>query len=245
MKTFEIKRHVEYYEADTTGKLTLPMILNWAVLASKKQSDALKVGQASYMGRGLGWVILQYEVEIERRPKINEEIIIRTFAAKYNPFFVNRRFAFFDTQGQEIVRVNSIWTMIDIENRRMARLPQDIVDKYEPERVKQIPRIAKPTQITSDDSLEENTYHVRYLDIDANKHVNNSKYFEWMQDVVSPEYLTTHEVTYVNLKFENEIRLGHMIQSQVVLKDNLSRHRIMMGDTVSAEAEFKWRDTTN
>ena len=245
MKTFEIKRHVEYYEADTTGKLTLPMILNWAVLASKKQSDALDVGQATYMGRGLGWVILQYEVEITRRPNINEEITIRTFAAKYNPFFVNRRFAFFDTQGHEIIRVNSIWTMIDIENRRMARLPQDIVDKYQPERVKQVPRIAKPMQITSDDVVEENTYHVRYLDIDANKHVNNSKYFEWMQDVVASDYLTTHEVTYVNLKFENEIRLGHMIQSQIVLKHNFSKHRIMMGDTISAEAEFKWRDASN
>lgn len=40
MHTFEIKRHVEYYEADTTGKLTLPMILNWAVLASKKQTSS-------------------------------------------------------------------------------------------------------------------------------------------------------------------------------------------------------------
>ena len=26
MQTFEIKRHVEYYEADTTGKLTVPML---------------------------------------------------------------------------------------------------------------------------------------------------------------------------------------------------------------------------
>ncbi|CUW07608.1 acyl-[acyl-carrier-protein] thioesterase [Leuconostoc gasicomitatum] len=244
MHTFEIKRHVEYYEADTTGKLTLPMILNWAVLASKKQSDALGVGQKIYLGRGLGWIILQYEVHITRRPKINEEITIKTYAAKYNPFFVSRPFVFFDTNGNEIIRVDSIWAMIDIENRRMARLPQDIIDKYQAERVKQIPRIAKPAQFGTDDVFEENDYHVRYLDIDANKHVNNSKYFEWMQDVITPEFLATHEVTDINLKFENEVRLGHTIQSQVILQEHTSKHRIMLGDVVSAEAEFQWRDVS-
>lgn len=45
MKKYEIKRRVEYYEADTTQKLSLPMILNYAVLASKCQSDELGVGQ--------------------------------------------------------------------------------------------------------------------------------------------------------------------------------------------------------
>ncbi|WP_220740974.1 acyl-[acyl-carrier-protein] thioesterase [Leuconostoc miyukkimchii] len=244
MRTFEIKRHVEYYEADTTGKLSLPMILNWAVLASKKQSDTLGVGPKSYMSRGLGWVILQYEVDIVRRPEINEEITIKTFAAKYNPFFVSRPFTFFDSQGHEIIHVKSIWTMIDIDNRRMARLPQDIVDAYQAERVKQIPRIAKPTAVGVDEVFEEKSYHVRYLDIDANKHVNNSKYFEWMQDVLSPNFLSTHEITYLNLKYEAEVRLGHMVQSQVVLQDNFSKHRIMVDDVVNAEAEFKWRHTT-
>lgn len=244
MQTYEIQRQVEYYEADTTGKLSLPMILNWAVLASKNQSDDLGVGQDFHLERGLGWVILQYEVNILRRPKINENIKIQTCAAKYNPFFVRRPFVFLDKNDQEIIRVDSIWAMIDIENRKMARLPQDIIEKYQAEKVKKIPRIPNPAQIGHGEPFEENDYHVRFLDIDANKHVNNSKYFEWMQDVIAPDYLLTHEMTYINLKFENEVRLGHNIKSQVNLGDNYSKHRIMVGDVVSAEAEFEWRDNT-
>lgn len=242
MKKYEIERRVAYYEADTTQKLSLPMILNLAVLASKNQSDELGVGQDYHLAMGLGWVILQYEVTIKRRPKVGELMRIQTYAAEYNPFFVRRPFIFFDESGDEIIKVSSIWTMLDIKNRRMARLPQAIVDKYDAELVKQVPRIPNPIKITGDDTVIENDYHVRYLDIDANQHVNNSKYFEWMQDVLSPEYLMTHEVTHINLKFENEIRLGHTILSQVVLGDGETRHRIMMGDTVSAEAEFKWRE---
>lgn len=242
MQPFAMQRHVEYYEADMTGKLSLPMILNWAVLASKMQADALGVGQDVHLARGLGWVILQYEVTVKRRPKINEAVKVQTFAAKYNPFFVRRPFAFFDAAGEEVIRVDSIWAMIDIENRRMARIPEDIINAYQAEYVKQIPRIPNPAHFASDEVYEAKDYHVRYLDIDANQHVNNSKYFEWMQDVMAPEFLNTHEVTTINLRFENEIRLGHTIQSQVVHQDHESKHRIMMGDVVSAEAEFKWRD---
>ncbi|MGO3121794.1 MAG: acyl-[acyl-carrier-protein] thioesterase [Leuconostoc mesenteroides] len=241
MKKYEIKRRVEYYEADTTQKLSLPMILNYAVLASKCQSDELGVGQDFHLGRGLGWIILQYEVIIKRRPKIGEIIRIQTFATQYNPFFVRRPLVFLDENDNEIIRVDSIWTMIDMTNRRMARLPQDIIDQYDAKRVKQISRIPNPEKFSDDDQYTERDYHVRYLDIDGNKHVNNSKYFEWMQDVIAPEYLLTHEITYINLKFENEIRLGHTILSQVVQNDNKSKHRIMMENVISAEAEFKWR----
>ncbi|GMA69668.1 acyl-ACP thioesterase [Leuconostoc litchii] len=242
MKKFEIKRRVEYYEADTTQKLSLPMILNWAVLASKCQSDELGVGQDFHLARGLGWVILQYEVKIKRRPKIGEMIRIQTVATQYNPFFVRRPFVFLDEDDHEIIRVDSIWTMIDMVHRRMARLPNDIIEKYDAERVKQISRIPNPDKFVDDDQYIERDYHVRYLDIDANKHVNNSKYFEWMQDVMPPEYLLTHEITYINLKFENEIRLGHTILSQVVQQGLTTKHRIMMNNVVSAEAEFKWQE---
>ncbi|MGX7051293.1 acyl-[acyl-carrier-protein] thioesterase [Leuconostoc palmae] len=242
MNLFELERRVEYYEADVTGKLSLPMILNWAVLASKMQSDALGVGQSVHLSRGLGWIILQYEVKIIRRPEVNEVIKIQTNAAKYNPFFVRRPFVFLDQNDEEIIIVDSIWAMIDIENRKMARLPEDIIEKYHAERVKQIPRIPNPEKITADEETVFKDYHVRYLDIDANQHVNNSRYFEWMQDVISPDYLLKHEITSINLKFENEIHIGHTIKSEVFLNGNISKHRILMGDIVSAEAVFKWRN---
>lgn len=238
---FEIVHKIEYFESDMSGKLSLPMILNLAVLSSKKQSDHLGVGQEEHLSRGLGWVILQYDVHIKRRPTVNEVIRIETQASQYNPFFVHRPFVFFDEQNEEIIRVDSIWAMLDIDNRRMARIPQDIIDKYSAERVKQINHIPRPDKITTTDDIIEKNYHVRYLDIDTNQHVNNSKYFEWMQDVLDLDYLKHHEITNINIKYENEVRLGQEVISQVAIADNVTKHRIMVAAHTSAEAIFTWR----
>ncbi|MDF7627145.1 thioesterase [Lactobacillaceae bacterium L1_55_11] len=238
---FEMQHTVEYYEVDLNGRLTLPTIVNLAVLASKKQGDFLGIGPNEHQAMGLGWIILQYDLKIKRRPVANEEITIQTSAGEANPFFVRRWFKILDEQGNELVHIDSIWAMIDVHKRHMVRLPADQVKKYDAIPTKQVPRIPAPAKIGPDEKFKELPYRVRYLDIDANQHVNNSKYFTWMMDVLGPEFLKHHEVTHIDLKFENEVALGHVIESQVVVDGEHSRHRIMNGDVVSAEAEFDWR----
>lgn len=238
---YEIRRPVEYYEADTNGYLSLPMIVNLAVLASKKQGDALEIGQAKTEAMGLGWVILQYDLQIKRRPRVNEMMRIQTTVGHYNPFFAQRGFKILTEDGDELVNITSLWTLIDMQKRHMVRLPLELVAGYGAEPTKKLDRIPAPHKIAADDHYEEHQYQVRYLDIDANRHVNNSIYFDWMADVLGPEFLQSHEVTRVNLKFENEVRLGHTVDSQVVLDGTHSYHRIKTGETVSAEAEFEWR----
>lgn len=238
---FEIERCVEYYEADRHGRLSLPMIVNLAVLASKKQGDILNIGQATTQARGLGWVILQYDLHVRRRPEVNELIRLQTTVGHFNPFFAQRSFKILDEQGEELVNINSLWALIDIEKRHMVRLPLDLVEPYGAVPAKRLDRIPNPSKIKADEVAQEQRYRVRYLDIDANQHVNNSKYFEWMEDVMGADFLETHEVTRINLKFENEVHLNQTVVSQVVKGDNYSRHRIQTDNTVSAEAEFEWR----
>lgn len=238
---FEMEHTVEYYEADVTGHLTLPMIVNIAVLASKRQGDALGIGPNDYAKLELGWVILQYDLKIKRRPLANEVITVQTCAGEANPFFVRRWFKFFAQDGEELIHIDSIWATINIQKRHMVRIPVDQVEKYDATVTKHVPRIPVPEKIAPDQEVKQQPYRVRYLDIDSNKHVNNSKYFSWMLDVLGPDFLTQHEVTHINLKYENEVGLGHVIDSQVAVDGLQSKHRIMNDGVVSAEANFDWR----
>lgn len=43
---YSMQHQVLYYEADVTGKLSLPMIFNLAVLSSTQQSVDLEIGRA-------------------------------------------------------------------------------------------------------------------------------------------------------------------------------------------------------
>lgn len=240
---FKMKHQVKYYEADVTGKLSLPMIFNLAVLSSTMQSIELNVGPDFTHAQGLGWIILQEVLTIKRRPNDGEEIILQTLAREFNPYFAKRLYQITDLDGNVLVNIEALYAMVDMEKRKMARIPQEMVDAYQSERVKKITRDVEPAKFAEDDQANRvQKYAVRFLDIDSNRHVNNSKYADWMQDVLDPAYVLEHEPVAMNIKFEQEVRLGDMVQSEVKFaNDNQTIHRIVSGDQVSAEAEITWQ----
>ena len=243
---FRMPHDVVYYEADVTGKLSLPMIYNLAILSSTQQAIDLDIGPEYTHAKGLGWVVLQQLVTIKRRPKDGETITLMTKAKQFNPFFAKREYRLIDADGNDLVIMNGLFSMIDMNKRKLARIPKDMAEAYQPEHVRKIPRDPEVTPFdeTRDaDYVQE--YVVRYLDIDSNHHVNNSKYAEWMSDVLPVEFLTSHEPTSMNIKYEHEVLPGNKIKSEVQLVDNVTKHRIWFGDVLSAEATIEWTAANN
>ena len=60
-------------------------------------------------------------------------------------------------------------------------------------------------------------YHVRFYDLDMNGHVNNSKYLDWVFEVMGADFLTNHIPKKINLKYVKEVRPGGMITSSCLL----------------------------
>lgn len=243
---FRMPHDVVYYEADVTGKLSLPMIYNLAILSSTQQAIDLDIGPEYTHAKGLGWVVLQQLVTIKRRPKDGETITLFTKAKQFNPFFAKREYRLIDADGNDLVIMNGLFSMIDMNKRKLARIPKDMAEAYQPEHVRKIPRDPEVTpfdEMRDADYVQE--YVVRYLDIDSNHHVNNSKYAEWMSDVLPVEFLTSHEPTSMNIKYEHEVLPGNKIKSEVQLVDNVTKHRIWFGDVLSAEATIEWTAANN
>ncbi|TYC48906.1 acyl-ACP thioesterase [Weissella muntiaci] len=240
---YSTPHEILYYEADVTGKLSLPMIFNLVVLSSTKQSVDLGVGPKFTHENGVGWIILQEDMKINRRPVDGEQVILQTMAKEFNPFFAKRLYRILDQAGNVLVDVDAFYTMVDMEKRKVARIPQAMVDAYQADQVKRIPRLAEPTKFEEGmeaDQVQE--YAVRFSDIDSNQHVNNSKYPDWMQDVLGADFITSHEPTAVNIKYEQEVRLGEYVRSEVKIVGNTTLHQIWANGTLSAEAEITWTE---
>ncbi|MDD9138088.1 acyl-ACP thioesterase [Fructobacillus sp. CRL 2054] len=237
---YSINRPVEYYQVDLTRKLSLSMILNLAILCSRKQGEYLQVGYQETDRRGLGWVILQYDVNIIRRPKLGEELTIETKAGAWSTYFAMRGFLFKDAKGEVIIDIDSLWTLIDLESRHIQKLPLDLVQPYGGEESKRLPKMVKIPKIKDEPVDFDKPYQVRFLDIDGNRHVNNSKYLEWMLDVLPLEFLKEHEPSRFSIRYENEVHYGHQVDSQVVMGDNETKHRVKDGEQTAAEAIIHW-----
>ncbi|WP_165314488.1 acyl-[acyl-carrier-protein] thioesterase [Weissella sagaensis] len=238
---FRMPHDVVYYEADVTGKLSLPMVYNLAILSSTQQAIELGIGPDYTHDKGVGWVVLQQVVTIKRRPKDGEKIILATTAKQFNPFFARRQYRLLDADDHKLVVMESLFSMIDMDKRKLARIPKDMAEAYQPEHVRKIPRLADVSEFDESQAIDyKKEYEVRYLDIDSNHHVNNSKYADWMVDVLPLEFLTSHEPTAMNIKYEHEVLPGNQVKSEVQVVGNTTKHRIMFGETVSAEATIDW-----
>ena len=77
---------IKGYECDITGEITLPSLVNLMMDLSGQQSDSLGNTNDQMSERGLSWIIVQYDMQIERMPHQGEEIILETEAISYNHF---------------------------------------------------------------------------------------------------------------------------------------------------------------
>ncbi|WP_414838972.1 acyl-[acyl-carrier-protein] thioesterase [Carnobacterium sp. TMP28] len=243
-KIFESEHQINYYECDASQQLTISMLVNIMMQASGEQSHELGVGDEALAEKGLAWIVLQYTVDIKQIPTAHQKITITTQALSYNKLFCYREFNVYDETGQLCVTAKSTFALLDIEKRKMVRIQDEVVAPFKAPFSKRLIRTPKPEKVKEEQSTESE-YRVRYLDIDTNLHVNNSKYLDWSIDTLDYEFLTTHKLTHLTIKFEKEVYYGHQIKSQMSLLENetgqfISAHRIMTGDVVNSEASMTW-----
>lgn len=242
MSVYTIEHEVAYYECDINQTMTFPAMIGTAIKASEEQSDQLGRGTDFVHQFGLTWVITNYLMKITRLPQVGEKISISTQAVAYNKYFCYRNFWFRDAEGNELLSVETVFVLMDMTNRKMSSVPEEIIAPHESEKIKQIKRYPKIDKVESGQQLQ---YRVRFYDIDSNQHVNNAMYFNWMIDVLGYDFLTNHVPETVNVRFDKEVEYGNMIEShyEIVEGENgiESRHEIRMQDQTYCQAAITWR----
>ena len=245
-KKYSLDHQVLYYEGDVTNQMTIAMLLNVVVLTSEAQNRNLGIGHNVLGEQGLGWVVTSYSMKVNRMPRVDELITVTTRGTSYNRFFAFREFWVVDADGQELVKIDSIWVLMDEVKRKITTISPEVVSQYESEAVKKVPRLPRPT--APEAVIAEKNYQIRYNDIDFNGHVNNSRYLEWVVDTLPMTFLEQHNPRTIDIRFENEVVYGQTVQGTVELlgddSQSISRHEIKFDDTTAALAEITWQKAT-
>lgn len=238
-KSYQTTYEIPFYETDVNHCAKLPHLLSVALQVSGMQSQALGMSDSYVLDTyGLVWVITDYDMVIERLPMFAETITIETQATAYNKLFCYRDFTIYGQDGEKIMTIVATFVLIDFTTRKVSPIPEAIVTVYEPEFVKKVRRGPKYPVL---DDAEATNYHVRYFDLDMNGHVNNSKYLEWIYDVLPLSFLQSHHPKHISLKYVKEIYYGHDIVSEVLLEESTSRHQIRTDGQLNAQAIIEWQ----
>lgn len=158
------KHEVSYYECDINKTMTFPSMLGVVIKTSEEQSDHLGRGTDFVSSFGLTWVITNYSMKINRLPHVGETIDVTTQAMQYNKFFCYRNFWIHDEEGNELVEIESVFVLMDLVNRKMSSVNEEIIAPFESEKIKKIKRQEKIEPIESGLMLP---YRVRFMILTA------------------------------------------------------------------------------
>lgn len=236
---YRYKMKVPFDMSDVNGLLKLPQLILLSLQVSSLQSAELGISDKKlYEEHHLVWIVTDYEISIKEMPVFDQEITIETEALSYNRLFCYRRFSVLDEKGNSMIEMMATFVMMDRESRKVQSVVEDLVQPYGSEFSKKIyrgPRYQFLEEVTSLD------YHVRFYDLDMNGHVNNSKYLDWIFEVMGADFLTQHIPEQLHLKYVKEVTAGGMVSSQYVLEGLESHHQIVSDGVVNAQAQIKWR----
>ena len=238
--TYQMKMKIPFDMADMNGHIKLPDVILLSLQVSGMQSIELGVSDKAILENyNLVWIITDYDIEVVRLPRFAEEITIETEALSYNRLFCYRRFTIYDEAGQELIHMMVAFVLMDRDSRKVHAVEPDIVAPYQSEFDKKLIRGPKY------ESLEEpisKDYHVRFYDLDMNGHVNNSKYLDWIFEVMGADFLTQYIPKKINLKYVKEVRPGGVITSAVERTGLESEHEITSDGSTNAQAIITWQE---
>ena len=238
--TYQMKMKIPFDMADMNGHIKLPDVILLSLQVSGMQSIELGVSdKAIFEEHNLVWIITDYDIEVVRLPRFAEEITIETEALSYNRLFCYRRFTIYDEAGQEIIRMLATFVLMDRDSRKVHAVEPDIVAPYQSDFDKKLIRGPKYANLEEPISKD---YHVRFYDLDMNGHVNNSKYLDWIFEVMGADFLTQYIPKKINLKYVKEVRPGGVITSAVERTGLESKHEITSDGATNAQAIITWQE---
>ena len=238
--TYQMKMKIPFDMADMNGHIKLPDVILLSLQVSGMQSIELGVSDKTILEEhNLVWIITDYDIEVVRLPRFAEEITIETEALSYNRLFCYRRFTIYDEAGQELIHMMTTFVLMDRDSRKVHAVEPEIVAPYQSEFSKKLLRGPKYQSLENPISKD---YHVRFYDLDMNGHVNNSKYLDWIFEVMGADFLTQYIPKKINLKYVKEVRPGGVITSSVERTGLESKHEITSDGVTNAQAIITWQE---
>ena len=238
--TYQMKMKIPFDMADMNGHIKLPDVILLSLQVSGMQSIELGVSDKTILEEyNLVWIITDYDIEVVRLPRFAEEITIETEALSYNRLFCYRRFTIYDEAGQDLIHMMATFVLMDRDSRKVHAVEPQILAPYQSEFSKKLLRGPKYQSLENPISKD---YHVRFYDLDMNGHVNNSKYLDWIFEVMGADFLTHYIPKKINLKYVKEVRPGGVITSAVERTGLESKHKITSDGATNAQAIITWQE---
>ena len=196
---------------DCFGRLKPSMILYYVQEVAGRHFDRISMDYDALAQKGMIWVIIRQKVQITRIPQRGETIRVETWPMPTTRVAYPRSVVAYDADGNEVFRSISIWVLMDIRSRSMILPGKSGVSVVGTLRGNEL---TAPNALPAKNLLNHRSRSVGFTDLDRNGHMNNTKYMDWIDDLIPSAFHQEHDLKELTVCYMSEAREGQELSMQ-------------------------------
>ena len=214
---YEQEYFVNDAAVDCFGRLKPSMLLFYCQDVAGSHCIELGTDYDTMADLNLFWAITRVKVQINRLPRSGEFITVKTWPMPTTRVCYPRSTVAYDRNGNELFRAIALWVLMDLENRTMVLPGKSGVT---------VEGLLTGTELATPGSLSPKTLsnvyarNVAFSDLDRNGHMNNTRYLEWMGDLLPSSFHRSQTPREFTVCYHNEAREGQKLRLHWQLDEN-------------------------
>lgn len=206
---------------DCFGRLKTSMLLFYCQDVAGRHCTHLGTDYQALASRNLFWAVIRQKVQITRLPRSGETIRVQTWPMPTTRTCYPRSTVAYDENGEELFRAIGLWVLMDSKTRAMILPGKSGVT---------VSGLLTGTELSVPGSLSPKglplsaSRRVTYSDLDRNGHMNNTRYMEWVGDLLPSSFHRDNAPTEFTICYHAEARegdslnLNHQLSPQGLLQ---------------------------
>ena len=182
MPGFTCTHTIPFRGVDDDYRANLSCVMELMLEASLQHNEATPHPSSWFWANGFGFLLTHWQAAIDKYPRWNEQVTMRTWPAGSIGFVAYRSFEMLDKNGESLARANSGWAFVDMRKRAPARPPADLIAGYGPSMPDVMPKDFRLPGLEAFTEIGSRNKSVTKRDMDANRHVNSIAYLDWAMD---------------------------------------------------------------
>ena len=190
------------------GRMKTSMILFLAQEIAGRHCNLLSVDYDTLAARHMFWAVTRHRVQITRLPVRGETIRIETWPMPTTRVAYPRSVVAYDADGNECFRSISLWVLMDLEKRSMILPGKSGIDVAGTLRGTELD---SPSGLVAKAMQNHRSRQVCFTDLDRNCHMNNTKYMDWIDDLLPSAFHEQHSPKEFTICYLSESREGQIL----------------------------------
>ena len=201
---------------DRYGRLKPSMILFYAQEVAGQHCNLLAVDYDTLAKKRMFWAVIRHKVQVTRLPHRDETITVETWPMPTTRAAFPRSVVAYDADGNECFRSISLWVLMDLDSRNMILPGKSGITVAGTLRGTELTTPASLHPAVLDNSVQRS---VCFTDLDRNGHMNNTRYLDWIADLLPSAFHEAHPVREFTVCYLSETKETQTLKLDWALSD--------------------------